>query len=121
MEESVLKWAWEFARQQSLELQLIHAVAGADGMWTEERDPSMYEFLFHAARERIAKLQARPGPTSKSASSEGSVGSAVHQAALDFDADLIVIGRGAIQTSFGRLKNSAYAIIRAAPGPVISV
>ena len=47
--------------------------------------------------------------------------SAVHNAATDYGADLIVIGRGAIQTSFGRLKNSSYSIIRAAPCPVISV
>ena len=101
---SVLKWASEFARQQSLELQLVHAVAGADGMWTEERDPSMYEFLFHAARERLAKLQAGAGTNVEIRVVGGSVGSAVHQAALDYDADLIVIGRGAIQTTFGRLK-----------------
>jgi nucleotide-binding universal stress UspA family protein len=119
--KSVLKWAWEFAQQQSLELQLVHAVAGADGMWTEERDPSMYEFLFHAARERLAKLQAGAGTNLEVRVVGGSVGSAVSQAALDYDADLIVIGRGAIQTSFGRLKNSAYSIIRAAPCPVISV
>jgi nucleotide-binding universal stress UspA family protein len=119
--ESVLKWAWEFAQQQSLDIQLVHAVAGADGMWTEASDPSMYEFLFHAARERIAKLQALAGTNLEIRLIGGSVGSAVHQAALDYNADLIVIGRGAIQTSFGRLKNSASAIIRAAPCPVISI
>jgi len=119
--KSVLKWASEFAQQQSLELQLTHAVAGADGMWIEERDPSMYEFLFHAARERLAKLQAEAGTNVETRVVGGSVGSAVHQAALDYNADLIVIGRGAIQTSFGRLKNSSYSIIRSAPCPVISV
>ena len=112
--ESVLKWASEFARQQSLGLQLVHAVAGADSMWTEQRDPSMYEFLFHAARERLAKLQAAAGTNLEVRLIEGSVGSAVHQAALDYDADLIVIGRGAIHAPFGRLKTSASAIIRAA-------
>jgi nucleotide-binding universal stress UspA family protein len=119
--ESMLKWAWEFAREQTLELQLVHAVAGADGMWTEQRDPSMYDFLFHAARERVGKLQAGAGTDLEIRLIGGSVGSAVHQAASDYDADLIVIGRGAIQTSFGRLKNSAYSIILAAPCPVISV
>jgi nucleotide-binding universal stress UspA family protein len=119
--ESVLKWASEFARQQGLDLQLVHAVAGADGMWTEASDPSMYEFLFHVARERLAKLQAGAGTNIEIRLIGGSVGSAVHQAALDYDADLVVIGRGAIQTSFGRLKNSAAAIIRAAPCPVISI
>jgi nucleotide-binding universal stress UspA family protein len=119
--ESALQWASEFARQQSLDLRLVHAVAGADGMWTEESDPSMYEFLFHAARERLAKLQAGAGTNVEIRVVGGSVGSAVHQAALDYDADLIVIGRGAIQTAFGRLKNNAYSIIRSAPCPVISV
>jgi nucleotide-binding universal stress UspA family protein len=118
---SVLRWAWEFAQQQSLELQLVHAVAGADGMWTEQSDPSMYEFLIHAAREQLAKLQAAAGTNLEVRLMGGNVGSAVHQAALDYDADLIVIGRGAIQSSLGRLKNSTSAIIRAAPCPVISI
>ena len=119
--ESVLKWAWEFAQQQSLELQLVHAVAGADGMWTEQSDPSMYEFLFHAAREQLAKFQTEAGTNLEIRMLGGSVGSAVRQAAVDYDADLIVIGRGTIQSSLGRLKNNAAAIIRAAPCPVISI
>lgn len=118
---SVLEWAVEFAQRQKLELRLVHAVAGADGMWTEESDPSMYEFLFHAARDRLAKLQAGAGTNLDVRLLGGSVGSAVRQAALDYDADLIVIGRGAIQATLGRLKNSASAIIRAAPCPVISI
>jgi nucleotide-binding universal stress UspA family protein len=118
---SVLKWASQFAQQQNLDLLLVHAVAGADGMWTEESDPSMYEFLFHAARERLAKLQAGAGTNLDTRLMGGSVGSAVRQAAVDYDADLIVIGRGAIQATLGRLKNSASAIIRAAPCPVISI
>jgi nucleotide-binding universal stress UspA family protein len=119
--ESVLRWAWQFAQQQSLELELLHAVAGADGMWTAENDPSMYEFLFHAAREQLAKLQARAGTNLEIRLMGGSAGNAVHKAALEYDADLIVIGRGAIHTSFGRLKNSGYSIIRAAPCPVVSL
>lgn len=119
--ESVLKWAWELAQQQRLDMQLVHAVAGADGMWTEASDPSMYEFLFHAARERVAKLQTLAGTNLEIRLIGGSLGSAVRQAAGDYNADLIVIGRGAIQTSLGRLKNSASAIIRAAPCPVISI
>jgi nucleotide-binding universal stress UspA family protein len=118
---SVLRWASHFSRQQHLDLRLVHAVAGADGMWTEESDPSMYEFLFHAARERLAKLQDTAGTNLDTRLMGGSVGSAVRQAALDYDADLIVIGRGAIQGTFGRLKNSASAIIRGAPCPVISI
>jgi nucleotide-binding universal stress UspA family protein len=111
-EESVLLWAREFAQQQNLDLQLVHVVAGADGMWTEQSDPSMYEFLFHAARERLAKLQAAAGTNLEVRLMGGSLGNAVHQAAKDFDADLVVAGR---------LKHGESAIIRAAPCPVISI
>jgi len=110
--ESVLKWASEFARQQRLELRLVHAVAGADAMWTEESNPSMYEFLFDAAREQLAKLQAEAGTHIEIRLMGGSVAIAVHQAALDYDADLVVAGRR---------KHGESAIIRAAPCPVISI
>jgi len=119
--ESVLRWAWQFAQQQNLDLQLVHAVAGADSMWTAENDPSMYEFLFDAAREQVAKLQARAGTNADLRLMGGSVGNAVQKAAVACDADVIVIGRGAIQSSFGRLKNNCYSIVRGAPCPVISI
>ena len=37
------------------------------------------------------------------------------------DAGLILIGRGSTQKPFGRLRSSAYSIIREAPCPVISM
>jgi hypothetical protein len=36
-------------------------------------------------------------------------------------ADLVLVGRGKIQKHFGRLRSNAYAIVRDAPCPVISV
>jgi nucleotide-binding universal stress UspA family protein len=117
----VIKWASDFAQEQGMELQLVHAVAGADGMWTQENDPSMYDFLFHAARERLAALLEKAGTSVEIRLIGGSVGSAVHKAALEYNADLIVIGRGAIHQALGRLRSVAYSIIRAAPCPVISI
>src|SRR6185295_15979491 len=78
----VIQWASEFAQAQKLELRLIHAVAGANAMFTQESDPSMYEFLFHAASELLAKLQTQAGTNLEVDLVGGSVGRAVHQAAL---------------------------------------
>ena len=119
--QQVLQWASEFAREQHLELQLVHAVAGTDSMFTLISDPGMYEFLSHASEERLAKLQSAAGTNFEIRLLGGSVGAAVHKAALEYDADLIVIGRGAIQKTFGWLRNRAYSIIREAPCPVISI
>jgi len=117
----VLKWAAEFAREQGMEPRLVHAVAGADATLTKESDPSLYEFLFNVARERLAKLQAEAGTDFEVCFLPGNAGHAVHKAAIGHQADLIVIGRGVIQKTLGRLRSSAYSIIRGAPCPVISV
>jgi nucleotide-binding universal stress UspA family protein len=42
-------------------------------------------------------------------------------AALREDADLVVIGRGRLHETLGRLRSNAYAIIRDSPCAVISV
>jgi nucleotide-binding universal stress UspA family protein len=81
----------------------------------------MHEFLFNIARERIAKLQAEAGTKFDVCLMGGNVGRAVHQGAIEHDSDLIVIGRGVIQKPLGRLRSSAYSIIREAPCPVISI
>jgi nucleotide-binding universal stress UspA family protein len=113
----VLKWAAEFARLQAMELLLVHAVAGAEGMWTKEGDAGMYEFLFAAARGRLSKLQVDAGTAAEVRLVGGAVGSGVQQAALENHADVIIIGRGAPR----QLTSNAYAIIRQAPCPVISI
>jgi nucleotide-binding universal stress UspA family protein len=106
---SLIQWASRFAGEQGMKLRLVHAVAGSDGMWTEEKDPSMYEFLFDSARERLAELQAQAGTNLEVRLIGGAAGRAVHTAAVEQDADLIVKGKG------------AYSIICEAPCPVISM
>lgn len=117
----VLKWAAGFAQSQGTDLRLVHAVAGAEAMWTHENDPSMYEFLFHAAREKLAKLQAEAGTSLEIRLVGGSLGAAVRRVALETEADLIITGRATAHRAFERLRNHAYWIIREAPCPVISI
>lgn len=114
----VLKWATEFASEQKLQLRLVHAVRGPEEC---EGNLSFREFLFDTARERIAKLQAQAGTGFELCLRLGDPGPVMHQAALGYSADIIVIGRGVIQKTFGRLRSVAYEIIREAPCPVISV
>lgn len=117
----VLQWASEFAQEQGAMLHVVHAVAGTEGMWTQEREPSMYDFLFRAARERLARLQAEAGTAFEIELAAGSVGSVVHRTALEGGADLIVIGRGGTQKAFEPLGSNAYSIILEAPCPAISI
>ncbi len=73
--------------------------------WTRESDPSMYDFLFNVARERMVKMQAEAGTKFEVCLLGGRAERAVHQAAIGHDADLIVIGRGVMQKKMGRLRS----------------
>jgi nucleotide-binding universal stress UspA family protein len=102
-------------------LRVVHAVAGTEAMWTRESDASMFEFLFNAARTRLAELQTEAGTACDIALLPGNVASAVNCAALEAHSDLIVIGRGVANRALGRLRSIAYSIIREAPCPVITI
>jgi nucleotide-binding universal stress UspA family protein len=120
---AVLKWAAELKCTSTtagspINLRLVHAVEGASN---RESDPSMYQFLFQIAKERIAAMQSDVGTSFEVCFLPGNVGHAVHQAAIGHNADLVVIGRGVLQKTLGRLRSNAYSIIRQAPCPVMSI
>lgn len=117
----VLRWAAEFAAGQGVDLRLVHAVPGTNTTVTESQAPETYKFLFDAARESLARLQAEAGTRFEVCLLGGPAGQVVRTAAMGHDSDLVVIGRGVIQESFGRLRSRAYSIIRQAPCPVISI
>lgn len=117
----VLQWAAEFASEQRAELRLVHAVPGTNVPVIEENVPKAYQFLFDVAREQLARMQAKAGTKLEVCLLGGQAGHVVRALAVEHDADLIVIGRGVIQETLGRLRSRAYAIIREAPCPVMSI
>jgi nucleotide-binding universal stress UspA family protein len=116
----LLKWAAQFACEQHANLQVVHAVhaaAPAPGFESE----SLCDFLFSVARKSLEEIQAEAGTKFDIRLRLGPVGHVVREASLEQGSDLILVGRGAIQKGFGRLRTSAYAVIREAPCPVISL
>jgi nucleotide-binding universal stress UspA family protein len=113
-----LRWAAEFSKEQELDIRLVHAVVGADGC---EDNPTLREFLFSIAYQRIDKLQEEAGTHFEVCLHAGKVGNVVRLAAVGHSADIVIIGRGVIQEPFGRFRSGAYEVIREAPCPVISV
>jgi nucleotide-binding universal stress UspA family protein len=116
---ALIRWAAELASEQDTELVLIHAVGGFEAEPEGVADP-LREFLFGVARERIERMQSEAGTRLELSLVTGNPAKVVRQAALQRGADLVLVGRGAIQKHFGRLRSNAYAIIRDAPCPVIS-
>lgn len=117
----LLNWAEQFAREQGAQLQLVHAVHASAPIQAGEESGTLRDFLLSVARERLGRMQSDAGTNLDVSLQLGNVGQVVREAAFANGADLILIGRGVSQRVFGRLRSEAYAIIRDAPCPVISI
>ena len=119
-DEPLIRQALELAGNDPSLVRLVHAVP------VEEARPQKYfslefdRFLMDVAKERIAELQSKMGIELQSCVRAGPVAPVVRQAAVVHGSDLIVIGRGVVRETMGRLRTNAYAIIREAPCPVLS-
>jgi nucleotide-binding universal stress UspA family protein len=117
----IMRWAKQLAEAYGATLQFVHAVTG----WPDESMiPETDRFravMLAFARKEIEKLQEQAGTSADIQLRGGEIAPVVHRAALDFNADLVVIGRGVLRETLGRLRTHSYAIIREAPCPVISV
>jgi len=117
---SLIARSVEVAAKHSAKLRLVHSVPGTDARPDKYFDIEFQRALIGAARRSIADLQnelhtsldvyIEAGPTSR----------VVRDAAVEHNADLVVIGRGALHKTLGRLRTNAYAIIRDSPCPVLS-
>lgn len=117
----VLRRAMELAKEFGASLRLVHAVPGAERQPTDTGGDEFSLFLLDTARKDMQKLQAEAGADVEASILAGSVGKVVHQVALEHKADLLVIGRGVMHETFGRLRTQSYEVIRQSPCPVLSL
>jgi nucleotide-binding universal stress UspA family protein len=115
-----LEWAAWLQREFGAELTLMHATTSSP-----ENSPAGEAYWRTQVREAVAEeLEGLAGAAkaeAKLAIESGEPAAAICAAAARIEADVLVIGRGSAAGVFGRLRTSAYAIIRQAPCPVVSV
>jgi nucleotide-binding universal stress UspA family protein len=110
----------ELAGTLKAALRLVHAVPYAQP-WIDPPFSEKYcNALLQQARDRIAALQMQAG-TDLEVRVEGlHVAELVRSAAVHYNSDLVIIGRGKLHQKFGGLRTNAYGIIGSSPCPVIS-
>lgn len=115
-----VSWAHQLATEQGAEFLLLHAIPpfNFEAMWPEE---SFRQSVNSAARKQMTTLFGSIVAEGQIAIQFGSPVRVVRKVATEWDADLVVIGRGEAQKPFGRLRSDAYGIIRESPCPVVSV
>jgi nucleotide-binding universal stress UspA family protein len=112
--EATLVWAAGWAVTWNSTLTILHAVPSVSDSGWLKRATEM-------ARDEIAKYQEELKTSAEVHLLSGNPDEAVCEAARRIGADLLVIGRGHGTGEDGRLPSNAYAIVRGAPCPVVSV
>jgi nucleotide-binding universal stress UspA family protein len=117
----LIRQAASLAHEFSAKLRIVHSVPSVEAGPEKYMDAEFTESLIERSREEIAELQRKAGTELEVCVMAGQVSAVIREAALRHKADLVVIGRGRLRETFGRLRTNSYAVIRDAPCPVLSV
>jgi nucleotide-binding universal stress UspA family protein len=120
--KKVLDWAADLAGEYGAELGIVHALPRAEaGAMARSLDQEFLGTMESEARGKLAKIQ--PSGVSDDAIffDSGEPARVISCAAKRFGADMLMIGRHDGSGFMGRLRHTAYNIVRDAPCPVISV
>lgn len=117
----VIRWAADFSQHLGAALRLIHVVPPISDWLALPTEQELQEQVRDAGRVNIEALQKTAGVDAPLRVGVGQFVNAVTEEARQEDADLVLIGRGSLQSTFGRLRTHAYGIIQRSPCPVLSV
>lgn len=117
----LMRWAAGLCTKLGATLRLVHAVPGIEAWPDRQLDQEFQEALRENARRNIQDLEKAANIDVPLCVAVGSVPDVVREEALQHGADLVLIGRGALQETMGQLRTHSYGIIRQAPCPVLSV
>jgi nucleotide-binding universal stress UspA family protein len=118
---SLMKWAGAFAKDTGAKLWMVHVISGMEGLPSRQIDSEFQAAIRQEAHQTIEHLEESAGLKVPMCVTVGDVSESVREEALRHHADLVVIGRGKLQETLGRLRTHAYGIIRQSPCPVLSV
>jgi nucleotide-binding universal stress UspA family protein len=117
----LMRWAGGLCKNLRATLRLVHAVPAIEAWPERQMNQEFEETLRENARRTIQNLEKAADIEVPVCVGAGTVPVVVREEALQYGADLVLIGRGALQETMGRLRTHSYGIIRHAPCPVLSV
>lgn len=121
--ETVLAWAWSYAKSWSAKLTVIHAVNWLETTPLDEDyfSPDLKQRLEAGAEQEARALIAKVGCKADLMIDVESAADYIPEAIRSSGAQLLVLGRSLERGVIGRLREHAYKLIRESPVPVISV
>jgi nucleotide-binding universal stress UspA family protein len=118
---ALMQWAAELSQGMGASLKLLHVAPRISDWLPLPGERELQEQVRNEARAKIDALRqdARVETTVRVA--VGQIVDTVTEEARQEGADLVLIGRGSLQSPLGRLRTHTYGIIQKSPCPVVSV
>ncbi len=117
----LMQWAGKLSEDTGATLRLVHVIPGMGGVLSRGIDREFEQEMRKEANQTIERLQESAGVKAPICVAVGNVSETIREEARRHGADLVVIGRGAVHGTFGRLRTHAHGIIRQSPCPVLSI
>jgi nucleotide-binding universal stress UspA family protein len=117
----LMQWAAEFAQGMGANLKLLHVVPRISDWLALPGERELQEQVRDEARANIDALKRTSRVDAEVRIAVGNIADTVTEEARQEGADLVLIGRGSLQSPLGRLRTHAYGIIQTSPCPVVSV
>jgi nucleotide-binding universal stress UspA family protein len=119
--EQVLRWAADFAGEWQAALHVVHVPPAIDWGAGEWFPVDTQELIRTASRERLGKLLTAVGCKAELHVDGLEPISYANEVIERTDADVLIVGRSVGHGALGGVRTNAYAMIREAACPVISV
>src|SRR3984957_14384101 len=118
---ALAQWAAGFSREAGASLQLLRVVRTISDWLSLESQQTLQEELRVESRNRIG-ASLKPGALDLPLHiAVGEIVSTITEEARQEGADLIILGRGAMHETLGRLRTHAHGIIQRSPCSLLSV
>lgn len=118
---ALAQWAADLGREVGASLQLLHVVRTISDWLSLESEQALQEELRAEARSRMEAMLKSGGLNLPLRIAVGEIVNTITEEARQEGSDLIVLGRGAMHETLGRLRTHAHGIIQRSPCPVLSV
>lgn len=118
---AVLHFAKCVAKDTNAKVRIVHAYPTVTVRPDKYFDLELEEDLKKGAWHELSRMQQESGLDAEIVVEGGPIAEVVKESVLRYDADLVVIGRGALHETFGRLRTNVYSIVRDSPRPVLSL
>jgi nucleotide-binding universal stress UspA family protein len=117
----LMQWASAIAKDAGATLRLVYVVAGLNYSNIHGFDEAYDRDLRDRADQAMSELKEHAGVNVPHSMVGGNISESVHRETERLGADMVVIGRGVLNETLGRLRTHSYGIIRQSTCPVLSV